>query len=158
VWWLLVALGAIGLTASLSAFLARRHASRQTEALRESEVRLRGIFDSVSEAILIHEMHTGRILQVNKRMCKMFGCTEAEALSHSIDQFASGIPPYSADDAARWLNKVITDGPQLFNWQAKRLDNGILFPVEVSLRSTRLSNEDCILAVVRKTSIHDLPA
>jgi hypothetical protein len=88
----------------------------------------------------------------------MFGCTEAEALSHSIDQFASGIPPYSADDAARWLNKVITDGPQLFNWQAKRLDNGILFPVEVSLRSTRLGSEDCILAVVRKTSAHDLTA
>lgn len=157
-WWLLVALGAIGLTASLSAFLARRHASRQTEALRESEVRLRGIFDSVSEAIVIHEMHTGRILQVNKRMCKMFGCTEEEALSHSIDQFSSGISPYSADDAARWLKKVVSDGPQLFNWQAKRLDSGFLFPVEVSLRSTRLGSEDCILAVVRKTSIHDLHA
>lgn len=156
--WLLAGLGAIGLIASLSAFLARQHASRQTEALRESEVRLRGIFDSVSEAILIHELHTGRILQVNKRMCKMFGCTEAEALSHSIDQFASGIPPYSAEDAARWLKKVVTDGPQLFNWQVKRLDNGYLFPVEVSLRSTRLGSEDCILSVVRKTSIHDLPA
>ena len=154
-WWLLAGLGAIGLIASLSTFLARQHASRQTEALRESEARLRGIFDSVSEAILIHELHTGRILQVNKRMCKMFGCTEAEALSHSIDQFASGNAPYSADDAERWLKKVITDGPQLFNWQVKRLDNGNLFPVEVSLRSTRLGRENCILAVVRKTSIHD---
>ena len=139
----------------LPTFLARQHASRQTEALRESEARLRGIFDSVSEAILIHELHTGRILQVNKRMCKIFGCTEAEALSHSIDQFASGIAPYSAVDAARWLKKVITDGPQLFNWQVKRLDNGHLFPVEVSLRSTQLGRENCILAVVRKTSIHD---
>lgn len=153
-WWALAGLGIIGLTASFAAFLARQHASRQTESLRESEARLRGVFDSVSEAILVHELHSGRILQVNKRMCKMFGCSEAEALSHSIDQFASGQPPYSAEDAERWLKKVVTDGPQLFNWQIKRLDNGHLIPVEVSLRSTQLGKQNCILSVVREVSAH----
>ena len=153
-WWALAGFGMLGGTASLAAFLVRQQASRQAESLRESEARLRSVFDTVSEAILVHQLSTGKILQVNKQMCKIFGCTEAEALNHSIDQFASGLSPYTVEDAKRCLKKVITDGPQLFNWQVKRLDNGQLIAVEVSLRSTRLGKQNCILAVVRDMSAY----
>lgn len=154
-WWALGALGIIGLLATLAAFVARQQAMQNEDSLRESEARLRGVFDSVSEAIFVHELHSGRLLQVNKRMCKMYGCTEEEALRHSIGDFSSGQPSYAALDAEKWLKKVISDGPQVFEWQAKRLDNAQVFPVEVTLRSTRLGSEDCILAVVREISMRD---
>lgn len=55
---------------------------KQTElALAESEGRFREIFNTVNDAIFIHDAETGRIIDVNRRMCEMYGVTHEEALA-----------------------------------------------------------------------------
>lgn len=153
--WLWAALGlligSVVLVAGGNLWL-RREVQRKVASLEVSEARFRSVFDSVSEAIFIHERHTGRVLQVNQRMCEMYGCTEAEALQGSAKIFSLDTPPYDEQHAMQWLAKAINEGPQVFEWQARRQDNGAYFWIEVSLRAVTLGSEQCILAVVRDIS------
>ena len=48
------------------------------EALRASERNAREIFDAANDAIFVHDVETGRILDVNVRMCETFGYTADE--------------------------------------------------------------------------------
>ena len=47
--------------------------------LATSDTDYRAIFDTLSDAILVHDARTGDILQVNRKMCEMFGYTPEEA-------------------------------------------------------------------------------
>ena len=120
-------------------------------ALQDSESRFRGIFDSVGEAIFVHEVDSGRIVDVNRRMCEMYKCSREEALSATPDQFSLNAPPYSAAEAHIYIRKALTDGPQTFEWHARDM-KGEPFWVEVSLRLTQLGGESRLVAVVRDVS------
>jgi len=148
-WWSLGGLLGLALLAIASTILARREVARQTRSLRASEAEFRGVFDSISEGIFVHDFSTGDIRMVNHRVCEMYGCTESEALQRRIDDFSSGITPYTLSAAGEWLTKAVSEGPQVFTWQARRLDNGEHFWVEVSLRTASLGEHKSILAVVR---------
>ena len=50
------------------------------EALQESDDHFRTIFDSVNDAIFIHDFETGAVVDVNRQMCEMYGFTREEAL------------------------------------------------------------------------------
>jgi PAS domain S-box-containing protein len=152
IWWTLGTIALLFALASTTTVIARREVARQTKSLRASEARFRGVFDAVSEGILIHERTTGKLLQVNQRTCEMFGCTESEVIGSSIERLSSGIPPYSSQEANGKLKQAADSGPQNFIWQGKRLDNNELFWIDVNLRRTRLGDQDCILAVVRERS------
>lgn len=45
------------------------------KALRESEERFRTIFQSINDAIFIHDIATGQVLDINPTMCAMYGYT-----------------------------------------------------------------------------------
>ena len=104
------------------------------ERLRESEERFRAIFDSVNEAIFIHDLETGAILDVNRRMCEMYGYTREEACELDVAAFSSGEPPYSQSDALSWIRKAANGEPQLFEWLAKNRTGRSSFWVEVNMR------------------------
>ena len=42
------------------------------EALKRSELTYREIFESVNDAIFVHDADSGRILDVNRKMCEMY--------------------------------------------------------------------------------------
>lgn len=121
------------------------------EELRASEARFRNVFEDVSDAIFVHEVPGGRILNVNRRMCEMFGYTREQALTLDVGAFAAGTSPYAAEDARRWLVRAQTEGPQTFEWHARKVD-GELFWVEVSLRLSEGSGGRQLMAVVRDIS------
>jgi PAS domain S-box-containing protein len=148
-WWTLA-----GLLFALAGILLlnrwlRREVGKKTATLASSEARFRGVFDNISEAIFVHDRSSGELLQVNRRMCEMYGCSEADALRAQATKFSSNLPPYTHTEAAEFLRKAVEERPQVFEWQARRLDNGNTFWVEVSLRAICLAGRDCILAVVR---------
>jgi PAS domain S-box-containing protein len=124
----------------------RKHAEA---ALKESEQRFRGVFDSVGEGIFIHDAVDGSILMVNRRMAEMYGISPDEAKNFGPDKLSSGEPNYCATEALAWFRKAASEGPQVFEWQARRPHDGSLFWVEVNLRSARLGERDCFIAVVR---------
>ena len=49
------------------------------EALRISEANYRTIFDTANDAILICDFGSGRIIDVNRKMCEMYGYTLEDA-------------------------------------------------------------------------------
>ncbi len=126
----------------------KKHAE---EALQRSEANFRSIFDSMNDAVFVHDLETGRILDVNRKMCEMFGYTADEARGLSVGQISLGEPPYSQEDSLQWIARAIQAGPQLFEWLCKD-KAGRLFQAEVSLKRAAIEGQDRVLAVVRDIS------
>jgi diguanylate cyclase (GGDEF)-like protein/PAS domain S-box-containing protein len=118
------------------------------QTLAESELRFREIFNSVSDAIFIHDAETGRILDVNRRMLEMYGLTREEALTCDVRDLSADTPPYSSVEAIEKIRHARTQGPQTFAWMARAKD-GHLFWVEVSLQFAVIGSQQRILATVR---------
>ncbi len=119
----------------------------------EEEVRLgrekyRAIFSTVSDAIMVHDELTGRILEVNDAMLRMYGCTEEQALAAQPDDFSLGTTPYSSAEVADLISQVRATGTKTFTWHARRYD-GSLFWVQVQLSHTKISTGNRVIAVVR---------
>jgi two-component system cell cycle sensor histidine kinase/response regulator CckA len=113
-----------------------------------SEESYRAIFDSANDAIFVHDIETGRILDVNRRMCELYGYTVEEACRLTVGDISSGEPPFSQQDAVEHIRKAGVEGAQVFDWLCKRR-NGELFPVEVNLKRATIGGQDRMLAIVR---------
>ncbi|MDA3810024.1 MAG: PAS domain S-box protein [Spirochaetaceae bacterium] len=114
----------------------------------------REIFNNISDAILILDSSSGEILDVNEQMLTMYGYTKDEVLGWNLIKFSSGISPFSQNYVLSFMERAKTEGPQIFEWEAKKVD-GSLFPVEVNLRYSALGNEDILLTVVRDISMRN---
>ena len=128
--------------------VAAQDLARQEESLRESERNYREIFNAANDAVFIHDSNTGAILDVNESMLHLFGFSREEALRLHPDDTSLGRSPFSAVEARQWMAKSITEGPQVFEWHARK-KGGDLFWVEVSLKSANISGQRRILAIVR---------
>jgi len=116
--------------------------------LQESERTYRQIFNASNDVIFIHDIETGKIIDVNFQLKSLYGYDYEESLCLDIEKLSAGVPPYAGTDAKVWLEKTMQEGPQVFEWMAKDKD-GRVFWVEVSLKQASISGVDRILAVVR---------
>lgn len=124
------------------------------ENLRRSEENLRTIFDSLHDAVLIHDWE-GRLLEVNDSMLEMYGVTR-ESFRHFTLADYSASPDADLPNAvsvADQLNRLRTEGSLVFEWRARRplVPNGD-FDVEISLRRATWYDQDAVVAVVRDIS------
>ena len=119
------------------------------EALRTSEANYRTIFDTANDAIFIHDLNTGQILDINRKMCEMYGYTPEEARSVDVERLSAGQTPFTQDEALKWINNAAQGEPQLFEWHA-RGKAGNLFWVEVNLKRITIGDEARLLAIVRE--------
>jgi PAS domain S-box-containing protein len=121
---------------------------RAEEAVRQSEANYRSIFNAVNDAIFVHDVESGEVVDVNQVMCDMYGVSAEEARAIGIAAVSSDEPPYTAEEAFARLKKAAEGEPQIFEWRAKDKE-GRLFWVEVSLSRSLIGGRDRILAVVR---------
>jgi PAS domain S-box-containing protein len=121
------------------------------EALQEQEERFRAIFNSVNDAIFVHDLESGTILDVNERMCEMYGYTYEEALRLNVEDLSSGEPPYNQKHALKWLEKAAKGKPQQFEWHCKA-KSGRLFWGEVNIRLATIGRSRRLLVAVRDIS------
>lgn len=121
---------------------------RAEAELRESEANYRAVFNAASDAIFIQEIGSGGILDANNRMCEMYGWTVDEARSLTVADLSINEPPYTQEEAIKWIKKAAAGEPQLFEWRAKH-KTGRLFWVEVNLKCALLRGKEVLLAVVR---------
>jgi PAS domain S-box-containing protein len=117
-------------------------------ALQASEKNYRELFNSSSEAIFIHDIHTGAIIDVNERFSVLYGFPHDSVRELKIEDISAGVPPYTRAEAKAWLDKARDEGPQLFEWHAKQHD-GDLFWAEVSLHLEELDGKRRIVASAR---------
>lgn len=112
-----------------------------------SEQNYLAIFDAVSDAIFVHDIETGKVLDMNLRACEMTGYGKGECARIKPGGDSEDAYPYTSQKALKWIRKA-AEMPQLFEWRAKRR-NGEHFWMEVNLKRVRIGGEDRILAFVR---------
>ncbi len=120
---------------------------RAEEEVQQSKAYFQTIFDTATDAIFIHDGLTGKILDVNKQMCEMYGYEKEEVLLLKIEDFSEGVSPYSEKEALQWIQKSRKQQTS-FEWRARHKD-GHLFWVEVSISYTTIAGENRYIAVVR---------
>lgn len=118
------------------------------EALRASEANYREIFSAVNDAIFVHDIETGRILDANPRATEMYGYTRDEFLEISVEDISSGEPPYTQETALRCIHEAAERGPLLFEWRGKT-KLGELRWEEINLRRAVVAGNERVLAIVR---------
>jgi PAS domain S-box-containing protein len=108
----------------------------------------RVIFDAMSDAILIHDVATGAILDVNQGMCGMFGYTPEEARELMLTALGGNESGLSPESVRSLMVKAAGGSPQVFEWQV-RDRAGRVFWVEAHLKPVRINGRDRILTVLR---------
>ena len=78
----------------------------------------------------------------------MYGYKLNELRKEDFNNINKGIKPYSKEDAIKWIQKAKEEGPQVFQWKAKR-KNEETFWVEVALKKSEIVGENRVIAVVR---------
>ncbi len=124
---------------------ARQHAR---EELKRSEEKYRTVFDSANDSLVIQDVHTGKVLDLNRASWEMYRYTREEYLNLRPEDFNCGTPPYTAENAQARIARAAAGEPQVFEWHAKR-SNGELFWVEVNLKRIAIGDHDRLLAIVR---------
>jgi len=109
------------------------------------------LFNESCEALFLHDINTGEILDVNKKMTEIYGYSKDEALSLTIGDLSSGIHHYTQETAEIYAEKSLKHGPQTFKWQAKHND-GSFFWIEVTLKIVELHGEKLLLSSIRDIS------
>ena len=74
------------------------------QALQESQSRLSEIFDSVNDAIIIHDPETCAVVDVNRRMCEMYGFTRDDVIKRGMF-WQNSRPPFSAKEGSRKISR-----------------------------------------------------
>ena len=115
---------------------------------RLSEAALRTVFNSVNDAIFVHDAETGAIIDVNETMCEMYGYSREDARELTVEDLSSGEPPYSQAEAVENVRTAAEGEPQITEWHAEHSD-GELFWVEVSMRRAYVGEELRVLVIAR---------
>jgi PAS domain S-box-containing protein len=119
------------------------------ESIRRAEANYREIFDKASDAIYVHDIETGKIIEVNQRASDITGYSKEELISADLNDFITGHPQYTMEHAFNYLQKAAQGTPQLFEWLGKNKDGSHNW-LEVNLKKANIAGQDRILAFFRE--------
>ena len=117
------------------------------EALGEGEALYRQVFDATSDALFVIDEATGLVLDVNRTTLETYGCERDEVVGRDVSHLVSPSHPTTLDKTVERMQRVDTEGPQVFEWLARR-SSGEEFPVEVVLTRTTGRGRGRVLASV----------
>ncbi len=124
---------------------------RAAEALRESEIKYKTIFESSADAIMLLEPNKG-FIGGNNAAIKLFGCKdEAEFISHTLDSLSPKYQPdgeLSSIKVQKMVSITIEEGSNFFEWTHRRM-NGEEFFATVLLTKMELGARMILQATVR---------
>ncbi|MBD3348253.1 MAG: PAS domain S-box protein [Candidatus Eisenbacteria bacterium] len=117
-------------------------------ALKESEKRLRLIFETAKDAMFV--LKDGVFVDCNTMAVKMFAAEREQIIGQPPDVLFPPTQPNgrtSAELAAELVRAASSGKPQLFEWTHRTFD-GVDFPSEVSLDSFDLAGRKYVQAIV----------
>ncbi len=132
----------------------QRRLAEVAAQLAASELKLRVIFNSTSDALFVHAAD-GRPLDLNERACTLFGFEHETGLRLRFNDCSLGVSPYSEVEAREKRMLALQGSPQVFEWRSRRY-NGELFWSEVALRAGDFAGQRCVIAAVRDISSRKL--
>ena len=113
---------------SLTVVVSRDITERKsTEAApRESEQKFRGLFEASCDAIQILDPQERRIIDCNAATVKMAGGEDKDwFLKQPVESMSPERQPdgrFSRDAGRAWAQRALSEGPQRFEWVAKRFN------------------------------------
>jgi PAS domain S-box-containing protein len=119
------------------------------EALRDSEVRYRTLFENAGDAISINK--DSRTIDCNKRLAELYGLTRDEILSATLGEFFPVTQPTGRDSREYFREKVEASHsgiPQVYEWHGRKRD-GTSIITEVNLTTFKLGDEIYEQAIAR---------
>ncbi|MDP3461794.1 MAG: PAS domain S-box protein, partial [Bacteroidales bacterium] len=108
----------------------------------------KAVLNAINDAVFIDEAETGKVIYVNRTACEMYGYGFDEMIHMSIEAISAGPPDYTQGKAIEQLLKSREEGPQLFEWYAKKA-SGELFWVEVNARFASIGEKSYFIVSVR---------
>ncbi len=116
------------------------------EALKEAELKLRTIFDSASDGILVAQRDNKKFSTANKKICRMLGYTEKELLKLNVyDIHPKKSLPHVIDQFEKQIKEEISiakDIPVLKK-------DGTMFFADVSSSPITINGKECLLGMFR---------
>lgn len=106
------------------------------------------VFNLVNDAIIIHNMEDGSIVDANVVTTALLGYTVDELKKLSVDDFSAGTKEFNGEVALGWIRKAAITGPVTVEWYFKRKD-GRLFWGEVSLKKAMFEGRERVIAIIR---------
>jgi PAS domain S-box-containing protein len=121
----------------------------QIAALRASEEKFRGIFDTINDGIHINTIEPdgkpGKFIEVNEVACRMLQYTKEELLEHGPLDLVSGYHSRPLPEIIRELSSI---GHSIFETEHRRKD-GTIVPVEINAHVVSLLGNRMSVSVVR---------
>lgn len=131
---------------------------RITDALRESELRYKAIYEASRDAIMIL-VPGKRFINANPATVKLFGCkNEKEFCSKTPADLSPELQPdgtLSSLKADKMTAKAMKKGAHFFEWTHKKVDGKVFF-AEVVLVKMLLKGEHVLHATVRDVTRHKI--
>lgn len=118
------------------------------QEVRSREAYIRAILDGTNEAIFIHDIKTGRTLDVNQTACDMFGYGHDEMCTLPVEALSSGEKPFTQEEAMKFMRGSAANPTSSVEWHARH-SSGRLFWAEVRAREVTLGGEKRILVTGR---------
>jgi PAS domain S-box-containing protein len=119
------------------------------QALRNAEASYRAIFDLSNDAIFIHDIETGTIVDANHAACELGQCSLEELKELGVVGISDGRPPYTGAEAMAYVGRAAAGEPQRFEWLVRRRASDERVWVEVDLRRVAINGVERLLANVR---------
>jgi PAS domain S-box-containing protein len=126
-------------------------ATRAAQVLETSEASYRAIFDASNDAIYVHDVDTGAIVDVNGRACELHGLGYEELIAGGLSVLPGGDPPYSLDDVRRHLRAAAGGERRVFEWPVPRPGADPTW-LEVALQRVNIGGTDRVLSTARDIS------
>jgi PAS domain S-box-containing protein len=127
-----------------------------TEALHQSETKLRTLYESTSDAVML--LDEKGFFDCNKATLAMFGCaTKEEFYSMHPGDLSPPEQPCGTDSVSLANQRIATamkNGRHQFEWMHRRADTGKIFPADVLLNSMELDGRTVLQATVRDITAH----
>jgi PAS domain S-box-containing protein len=115
---------------------------------KESEISYKEIFDSVSDMLVVIDIDTGDLIDVNKETIRASGFTREELLKEGINGFSPKSEDFSPDKTAEYIMKAAQGSPQSFEWGYINKSGGF-HPTEVNIKRAYIGGKYRILVIAR---------
>jgi PAS domain S-box-containing protein len=117
-------------------------AKRRAEQLRDSEERYRLLFETESDAIVLVDVETTRLVDANRAAESLWGYSRAELLALRVDEL-------SAEPDRSRASIRSPEGRVHIPVRMHRRRDGTVFPVEITANRLTLDGRRTVVAVVR---------
>ncbi|MDY0058557.1 MAG: GAF domain-containing protein [Myxococcota bacterium] len=124
---------------------------RMEAQLRESEQTYRAIFEGTADGLLVHDLQTRQILDVNEGASSLLGVPREELLGARVEESLPPRPPHTPEELLRRLDLAALGEPQRFEWLASPPGRRAR-SLEVHVHRVIIGGASRMLAVLRDIS------